>query len=346
MRHSILQLGKQLSIICCITLFVSCGNKEKFNFKSPEEAITACESEYSDLKEIKEVNIKQLTQIANNWIALQDSTIKVIAKSDTITTEHPMFNYFFTLSDSIRTQISKLAYLENRSVEDVIYLKLNTVYGMEETSSSREFKNAVKFYKEQDNAKLYPSAEKSVSAYIDLLKNADAVKKEQDLMDFMIKEDMCYRSLLKYQAKIEPEQMEEIAEASERFFNNLQYAMEQKENDVNKRLLAYLNVRINRRIVQSAESCIEDINNKVDLSIETRNSYRWSILQPYLSIDKYMAAYLTPEQKKTLTEIGKNLPEYLSYLDSYHRQMTKKEKEKLSELLANSLLSMYLKQSL
>lgn len=346
MKQYIKHIVRHIAATFCIMLIASCSSNNNFNFETADEALNACKSELNDLNGIEKADTKKLTLIANRWIALQDSTIKAMAKTDTINVNHPMFHYFFTISDSIRTRIVEIAYQQDRSIEDVVYLKLNTTYGKEEVTASQDYKNAVKFFENLDKSTLYPNAQKAVEAYADLFKKTGTVKKENDLLEFMKNEDICYRSILRFQRNITQEQMENIVEASEEFFNNLQYAAEQKDNNVNRRLLTYFNVRINRRIVMSLETCIADIENGANLSEEDRNNYRWSILQPYLSIDKFMAAYLTPEQINTLMKYGKKLPDYLTYLDGNQKKIGKKEKKTLDDLLSNSLLSMYLKQSL
>ena len=346
MRQGIKHISKQVCILVAAIAVTSCSNTKEYHFTNPGEAITACESELKQIVGTQDADIKDITRIANDWIALQDSTIKIIATTDSMGSNQPLINRFFTLADSIRAQISLIAYAKERSIDEVIYLKLNTVYGLPGIKSSKDYKEALDFYEDLDDEKIYPDAQTAVKQYRALFSTIGTVKKENDLLRFMTEEDRCYRSILKYQTQIDIEEINEIADETESFFGNLQGAVSQQDTEQNNRLLTYLNVRINRRIIQNAETCVSDIQHKVKLDETARESYRWAILQPYLSIDKYMAAYLTKKQKKSLEEIGSRLPEYLIYLDDMQVKVGKKENEKMSRILANSLLSMYLKQTL
>lgn len=349
-RQNIRQRILQVIIIAAAIVMTSCSSDYGFDFKTPNEAINACKSELNDLLKIDKADVKQLTEITNRWIALQDSTIRVMARPDSTTSDHVTINQFFSVADSIRRQISKIAYSEERSIADVVFLKMNTTYNARNILKSDNYKKAMAFYRSLDAQELYDSPEKAVKEYHRLLDNIGSVKKENDLLAFIQKEDACFRSVLKYQSKISLEDIEVIAEKTEKFFDNLQYAVTQEDNDVNDRLLTFLNIRINRRVIQNAAACIGDIAMKKELSTEHCGSYRWAIMQPFLSIDKYLAAYLTEDQKTTLEEIGKHMPEYLHYLDEREiksvARLAASDSEKLSKLLANSLLSMYLKQNI
>ena len=346
MRQKIRQLFQQAFILATAMLITSCNNGYDFNFKTPEEAINTCRKELYELIDTETASTKELAEITNRWIALQDSTIKIMSKETDKKASQITINTFFSVADSIRQQISKIAYSKKRSINDVVYLKVNTVYNEKTIRSSEEYKNAIAFFEGLNSEKLYESPEKAMEEYQRIFKEIEKVKKEKELLDFMRREDICFRSLLKFQSEISLEETEQLADKTEMFFDKLQYAINKQESEDNYRLLAYLNVRINRRIIENAKTCANDIARKKNLSMESRNSYRWILLQPFLSIDKYLAAYLTDDQKEALNEIGKNLPDYLNYLDETKVKVSKKDKENLKELLTNSLLSMYLKQNI
>ena len=106
-------------------------------------------------------------------------------------------------------------------------------------------------------------------------------------------------------------------------------------------------MRFNRRIIQNAEAVIRDIAKGYKLSeIQTAN-YRWMLLQPFMTIDMYSMAAITPEQEKSLTEISKNLSKYLAYIDGKDfNKSDSKEKNKLTEILTKYFLRSYLHQLL
>ena len=344
------QIFKQKVTMACILfmtiIITACSKGNSYHFETPKDALKACESELNNLSRKKKFDIKELTEITNRWIALQDSSIHCIATTVNTDDYAPVINSFFKVSDSIRSQITSLAYSLPRTMNDVIYLRVNITYGRESIEENEDYEKALDFYESLDKNNIIDSPEEAMKAYQELFKRIDQVKKENDLLEYIKEEDRCFRSLLKHQASVKPEIVEEISEETENFFNKLQYAVSKQNEAQNKRLLAFLNIRINRRMIQYAEAYVSDIEKGVKITDESRETYRWAILQPYMTIDKYMAAYLNKEQKESLMEIGRKLPEYLSYIDELQTQITKKDKEKLTERIKNVLLSMTIKQSI
>jgi len=336
----------QILLLSMTLVLTACSKGYNFNFKSPKDVLTACESELSDLSKKRKVNIKELIEITNRWIALQDSSVRCITLTLNADEYAPFINNYFKVTDSIRAQIMTLANTAPRTLEDVIYMKVNITDDKETISKSEDYKNALQFYEELDKEKLLNSPEETTKVYKFLFNQIDSVKKERQLYEYIKEEDRCYRSLMKYHTKVKPEDIEAITEMTENFFNKLQYALSGHDDAQERRLLAYLNIRINRRLIQYAEACASEIDNGVKITEENKELYRWTLLQPYLTLDKYMTAYLTEDQKERLIAIGKKLPDYLYKIDNVQTKMNKKDKEKMTELLTEVLFSMTLKQNI
>lgn len=103
----------------------------------------------------------------------------------------------------------------------------------------------------------------------------------------------------------------------------------------------------NRRIIQSAENCKNDINAKKPLTAKQGANYRWLLIQPFLALDNYATAALTDQQIETLNRLAEELPRLLAYVDNkdYDRS-PKEETEKLSTVLSEYFLKSYLKSIL
>ena len=103
----------------------------------------------------------------------------------------------------------------------------------------------------------------------------------------------------------------------------------------------------NRRIIQSAENCRNDINAKKPLTAKQGANYRWLLIQPFLALDNYATAALTDQQIETLNRLAEELPRLLAYVDNkdYDRS-PKEETEKLSTVLSEYFLKSYLKSIL
>lgn len=103
----------------------------------------------------------------------------------------------------------------------------------------------------------------------------------------------------------------------------------------------------NRRIIQSAENCKNDINAKKPLTAKQGANYRWLLIQPFLALDNYATAALTDQQIETLNQLAEELPRLLAYVDGKDYDLSPKEEtEKLSTVLSEYFLKSYLKSIL
>ena len=118
--------------------------------------------------------------------------------------------------------------------------------------------------------------------------------------------------------------MQQLTEKTSRLFERLYSSVGRKSDEVNDRTMLYLTMRFNRRIMQNAIACREDILNNKKLNQQQRVSYRWMLIQPYVSIDEYSTAALTEKQREELMIISKELPTLLTRLDNQKRQKNKK----------------------
>lgn len=100
----------------------------------------------------------------------------------------------------------------------------------------------------------------------------------------------------------------------------------------------------NKRILQSAVDVKSQIAKRNgELTDQQRSNYRWLLIQPFLVMDNYGTAALTPQQEKLLIKLAEQLPELLASLDGHTDQS---DAEKLTSVLSEYFLKSYLKSVL
>ena len=100
----------------------------------------------------------------------------------------------------------------------------------------------------------------------------------------------------------------------------------------------------NKRIIQSAVDVRSQMAKRNgELTDQQRSNYRWLLIQPFLVMDNYGTAALTPQQEKLLVELAEQLPELLAALDGHTDQGDAK---KLTSVLSEYFLKSYLKSVL
>ena len=268
-----------------------------------------------------------------------------LASDTTIQLNTNLTTYYYIIVDSIRDEINRIARLQPRSLKDVTYLKIYTAKNREKTHSSKDFKNASEIFGNMEGAELYKDLNTTTEAYISLLEKTAPFSKEDEVVDFLQKEDRCFRSLMAFLSEADQKELAIITSKTSQLFDDLYSRVSDGEkNSITERTSLLLTMRFNRRIIQNAEACMSDIKAKKRLTDQQRDNYRWMLIQPFMSIDGYSMASLTDGQEKSLLRLSDELPSLFAYLDN--TPDSSKDLIKLSEVLSDFFLSSYMESSL
>lgn len=326
-------------LVTVLLSMASCG--KKYNFKTPKDAIDGCHEMLSELTDKKKSDAKDFTKILRNWQEIQDSSYSAFSKDKKVTIHSKYAEQYFLVSDSIRKQINRLAFSEERSLRDVIYIKVNSAVGKEKIQKSRQWKKANDFFDSLDDVPEYEDANTTVAKYEHLFKiTGGRLDNQKQLLVFIKEEDRCFRSLMKYLSKIPQSAMQDITVKTADTFNRMYDRVGVKKDSVNDETMLYLTLRYNRRILQNAEACKKDIDNGVKLSEQMKGNYRWMLLQPFVTIDNYSLACLTDKQSREMVSLAESLPELMSSLSNNAKDNM--QQEKLIKMLSTYFLRNYL----
>lgn len=339
MKVKLLLLGACISICAVLT---GCSSHPKF--KTSEEAIDACKEKLAELRSQKSVDIKELAKLTSGWLELQDSAYSVFSKDSTVTLKNPVALAYFLISDSIRTEITRLALGSPRTLKDVMYLKINSVRGRENITKSDTYKDAVAYFDDLDKVPTFMSLKETYPQYLHVLAKAKKFKDESDLLGFIAAEDKCFRSLMQDLSKVGTTQLQKLTEKTGTIFDSFYPLISKGHSELNDRTMLYLTMRFNRRIIQNAEACCKDVEDEKKLDKEQMANYRWMLIQPYMAIDDYSASVLTEQQKRELLDIADKLPTTLQRLDTDKYQ--KQGEENVTNVLAMYFLKSFLSTTL
>lgn len=337
-----MNIKKFCLILACAASLVACDTHP--SFKSSIEAVEGCKKELAQLKEEKEMSIGELAKATSSWLEIQDSAYSVFSKDTAITLRSPVAAAYFVISDSIRSEIKRLAFSQSRTLRDVMYLKLNTAAGKDKVERSDTYKEAIAFYKKLDEQELYPDLPKALQAYSSLLAKTKPFKTEGQLLLFVAEEDRCFRSLMEHLSQVDNEDLQKLTDATAKIFDGLYASIGRRIDDVNDRTMLYLTMRYNRRVVQNALACQADVELGKKLDKLQRANYRWMLIQPFMAIDDYSTTVLTARQKEQLLDMSNELPSLLAKLEM--SKQTKEEEEKFTNVLAEYFMKSYLSTSL
>jgi hypothetical protein len=75
-----------------------------------------------------------------------------------------------------------------------------------------------------------------------------------------------------------------------------------------------LTMRNNRRVLQNAVRCVEDIRTGRISETDQQTAYLWMLMQPWMTIDSFAYGLLTREQTETLERLAAEMPQTLKRL--------------------------------
>lgn len=103
-----------------------------------------------------------------------------------------------------------------------------------------------------------------------------------------------------------------------------------------KDVVVYMSMRTVRRLLQNSVECVNNINS---LEMKTKaqgNAYIWMIIQPFISIDQFSLATMTPQERSNFEYIISNLPKSKRFA-----QIFDIKQRELNYLLPQQLLKIY-----
>lgn len=138
-----------------MAILVSCERHPSFS--SSEEALQGCKQQLELLKQKQDASIEDLSSLTSTWLEVRDSAYSSFGRDSSLNLKSPMAVAYFMVSDSIRAEITRLAFVKPRSLREVMYFKLNTAMQRKVLEKNAIFKDAVKYYEKLDTYPLYPS---------------------------------------------------------------------------------------------------------------------------------------------------------------------------------------------
>ena len=155
------------------------------------------------------------------------------------------------------------------------------------------------------------------------------------MLDFIGKEDILFRSFLIHIYEMDNEPLSDITQETERICRNIFIAA--KNGEIAARdAMVYMSMRTVRRLLQNSTACISDINSQKTMSKAQGNAYLWMIIQPFISIDQFSIATLTPQEHSHFNNIIAQLPKSVKFAKTFGI-----DQRTLNYLLPQQLLKMY-----
>ena len=326
-----------LLFLCTLFIPSSCSTGTQYDFESSDDALRKYNSFFHSIQEQQVVNSEQMAAYINQWQELSDTVLHYIEKDPAFTAHAGLSMVFAENTDSIRTALLRLA--DKCTLSDVAYVKLHTSKYAEESGLDSLKQAAGNFYSSLDKNPIYnKNVHEILADYSKFLSevNRMGIHSKKEFLNYIANEDRHFRSFLAHLDKCSSMNMTGITNLTTDICTNV-YSNASKKIISAEEALVYMSMRTNRRLILNAKICHEVLKRGKIKDAPQANAYLWMMLQPYLSMDSFGVAMLTPDQSQAMIDIAKDFQAIVSRLDSKH--LLDKE---LSDKLPTQLMRLYI----
>jgi hypothetical protein len=303
-------------MLVVLVLATSCSKHQEHGFASTDEAISAYNDFYLQLKKKKQADNAALVEISRKWCEMGDSVVVCLQRD---TTQCEFVNSFTSLTDSVTVEVDRLVDSRARSYADYTEI-LKQLHKTDIDSMSADFVTALHgFYRRIDSIPTYNcNKQKTIERYLAMLDNtlARGINSKEDVFIFLRDENVAFRSFLSKLSAYGDMPLSEIRDKTNNVAMQM-IALATRDNPVlDKSEIVYLlTIRNSHRIIQNAMTCIEDIHAGKITAKDQSSAYLWMIMQPWISIEQFQYDLLSAEDTHNLEQLAKAMPTALKQLN-------------------------------
>ena len=309
--NSFMLLTKIAAASIAVFMLASCngGNGKPLSEAKGDPAETYREY-LSGIRKQDNLSVEDLTKHLKQWQTLKDSVFARLRRDSLDRFHSDDRMKCERLHDSIRTEFSRLALSKPRTYQEVLALKERFSPYTEDRELHQTAEKIRAFFTSLDNRPACRGNKQQIhSLYRALLAETlrNGIHDHDDLTTFIEKEDAVFRAFLSHLHDFDNANTADITRATEQCCSQIFLAAERKEITYQEAMI-YLAMRTNRRLIQNATTCIDDIRYKRVKTPAQAHAYIWMLLQPYASLDGFCMALLSPGDRKHLDRIATHTP--------------------------------------
>lgn len=304
--------------LLAIILLASCNRSAEHGFHSSEKAFDAYADFLRKVKNAENITTGRLVELVRKWYALDDSVASCIIRDSL--TAHASAGLEI-IHDSLRFYMGRLIDKRQWAFTDYLTIieSLNRVEV--DTFSLPLVTSAHQFYAGLDSVPTYgTNAEQTVVQYQKMLGRTlkDGFQSKADIITFLQEEDMAFRSFLEHFPAYGDIPLDDITTQTGKVIRHI-IDLSMKEHPLfgKEELVILLTVRNNRRLLQNALVCLDEIRHNNRIADGNRSTaYLWMLLQPWISFDELSYALLSERQTNALRRLAKETPKAAKQLKS------------------------------
>ena len=330
-----------IAISAVMFMFASCTGKSDHGHPEIADDPAGTYRHYlSEVRKLDKLSTEELAEHINCWQTVRDSVFSHAVRDTSSNPHSSLYSECEELHDSLGMEFCRIAWSSDRTYLDVFALKEQTSPYCRDKELKSAADNSRPFFSSLDSIpSLAVDGNGILSAYRRFLARTlqNGIHDLTDLKSFIKDEDAVFRSFLTHLNSLAGENLSDITKDTEQCCSQVFIAAENKEIPYRDAMI-YMAMRTNRRLIQNAAACLNDIlKGKVENKSQAWG-YACMILQPYISMDGICTALLSDADKKKLRRIAEQTPAAFNKLGG----ILQSDKEHLDGLPA-TLMEIYIR---
>lgn len=308
------QIAALLPVFLLGMLVSACNgsDSEAKSFSGANAALEDYEAFLRSVSKQKTLSNSELVSSVLEWKALDDSVTAAMFRDSVHTNRAVVDSTYFSLRDSITDKLTSLVDSRKRSFQDYLDFSLAVNRPRLDSLSNQLMMSAHRFYASMDSVPVFNMDNVStIHRYEDILDDATrrGIHTKRDLFLFLRNEDRAFRSFLVHLPTLGGIPLAKVRDGSSALMKEM-VELCQGDNPAftTYEVVILLTMRNNRRLLQNALQCVNDINNRKVKGGDQAAAYLWMLLQPWISFDGLALSLMSEAQIGTLKILATETP--------------------------------------
>ena len=321
-----------------VAIIITGCSRDAYEFKDAAGAIAVYRDYLHEVRDSKTSNTKDFTEQLCKWREVNDTVWHYLQKQPEQLQAHGHAGDFAEIHDSVRYELLRLTETWRYSYDDVLSIKEHSSSFRDDKDLQQAVEEAEPFFLSLDSISVLPYAKTELlqqyKAFL-VARKEYAFQTKEEMIAFLKLEDLYFRSFLSHLPEMEGESLTEITQCTEAICRNIFLAA--RDGRISARdAMVFMSMRTVRRLLQNSVACVTDLNQRKMTGKAQGNAYLWMIIQPFISIDQFAIATLTPTERSNFNYIISRLPKSVQFAKTFDI-----DQRSLNYLLPQQLLKIY-----
>jgi hypothetical protein len=311
----------QAMMVVVLLSLVGCKGKTETTvptYSSPAAALKDYDSYLYRVSGTKNATTKELISLVQEWKTIDDAvaaTFFANAYTDDATDSD---SCYVSKREQVIDGFVRLVDTRKRTFSDYldVVTAIRTIRPDTATQSLTE--SVHRFYASMDKTPTYKGSSAAIiRRYEQTLSDAldNGIRTKPEVFTFLRAEDRAFRSFLEHLSTMGTLQLTKVRDNTSLVLKQVVELSDEKvEVFTPKEMMTILTMRNNRRLLQNALQCVNDIRSGKVGKNEQSAAYLWMLLQPWVSFDAHAFSLMSEAQLKTLRILATETPRCIDRL--------------------------------